>query len=190
MADFASCIFYDTINVTTLNQVLADAGPDLTTTPLLTEVIGGTPTADMGSTIIWSPSTYLSDSTVSNPSVIQPNEDITYVVTVIDTNGCVNSDTVYVEVIPTLVIPDGISPNGDGKNDTWMLLFKDDFPNMEVSVYNRWGELLFYDNTGYKTPWDGKYNGEELPVGTYYYVIDLHNEFYPDPYTGPLTIMR
>jgi gliding motility-associated-like protein len=132
----------------------------------------------------------LSDSTVSNPSVIQPNEDITYVVTVIDTNGCVNSDTVYVEVIPTLVIPDGISPNGDGKNDTWMLLFKDDFPNMEVSVYNRWGELLFYDNTGYKTPWDGKYNGEELPVGTYYYVIDLHNEFYPDPYTGPLTIMR
>ena len=115
---------------------------------------------------------------------------MTYVVTVTDSLGCTNSDTVYVEIIPSLIIPDGISPNGDGKNETWILVFKDDFPDMEVSVYNRWGELLFYDNSGYSKPWDGKFKGEDLPVGTYYYVIDVHNELYPDAFTGPITIMR
>ena len=93
-------------------------------------------------------------------------------------------------VIPDIIIPNGISPNNDGKNDTWILAFKDDFPNLEVSVYNRWGDLLFYDNAGYGTEWDGTYNDKPLPVGSYYYVIDLHNELYPDPYTGPITIMR
>ena len=94
------------------------------------------------------------------------------------------------EAVPVLVIPDGISPNGDGKNDTWQLQFVEDFPNLEVSVYNRWGELLFYDYNSYPVPWDGKFNGEELPVGSYYYVINLHDELYPEPFTGPLTIMR
>ncbi len=189
-ANYSGCDYTDTVVVTTNGEILVDAGPDIELLTNATGVIGGSPTTDITNTIIWTPNTYLNDSTLANPSVISPDEDITYYVTVIDTNGCQNTDSVYVEVIPTLVIPDGISPNGDGKNETWQLVFKDDFPDMEVSVYNRWGELLFYDNNGYANEWDGKYNGEELPVGTYYYVIDVHNELYPDPFTGPITIMR
>jgi gliding motility-associated-like protein len=189
-ASYANCSYTDTITVTTSTQVFVDAGLDIEMLSSETEVIGGNPTASTGTTILWKPTTYLSDSTLANPSVIKPQEDITYVVTVTDTLGCSNSDTVYVEVIPSLIIPDGISPNGDGKNETWVLVFKNDFPEMEVSVYNRWGELLFYDNNGYANAWDGKYKGEDLPVGTYYYVIDVHNELYPDAFTGPITIMR
>jgi gliding motility-associated-like protein len=189
-ASFGGCSHTDTIIVTTQNQVYVSAGPDIELLSNQTEVIGGTPTSNANTTLVWSPTTYLDDTLATNPNVIKPNEDTWYVVTVTDTNSCSNFDSVYVEVIPSLIIPDGISPNGDGKNDTWQLQFKDDFPDMEVSVYNRWGELLFYDNNSYPKAWNGKFNGEELPVGSYYYVIDLHTDLYPEPFTGPLTIMR
>jgi len=189
-ATYANCSYTDTITVTTNANVLVDAGPDIEMISSETQIIGGNPTTNTGNSIVWTPSSFLSDSTIANPNVIQPQQDMIYIVTITDSLGCTNSDTILVEVIPTLVIPDGISPNGDGKNETWVLVFKGDFPNMEVSVYNRWGELLFYDNNGYANEWDGKYNGEELPVGTYYYVIDVHNELYPEPFTGPITIMR
>jgi gliding motility-associated-like protein len=92
-------------------------------------------------------------------------------------------------VRPTIVFPDGISPNGDGANDTWVIDGIDLFPNCNVEVYNRWGELLF-QSPGYKENWDGTFKGKALPVGTYYYIIDLGDPLFPDAYTGPITIMR
>lgn len=190
MVSFSGCDHTDTISVTTQNEIIVDAGPDLEMLSIETDVIGGNPTNPTNTTVTWTPSIYLSDSTLANPNVIQPDEDIWYMVIVTDTIGCTGFDSVYIEVVPSLIIPDGISPNGDGKNETWVLGFKEDFPDIEISIYNRWGELLFYDNTGYLNEWYGKFNGEELPVGTYYYVIDVHHEFYPEPFTGPITIMR
>jgi gliding motility-associated-like protein len=190
VADYLGCSYSDTIMVITQGQILANAGPDIELLTNETEAIGGDPTSNINTTLIWTPSIYLDDTLATNPNVINPEEDTWYIVTVTDTNGCSEFDSVFVEAVPVLVIPDGISPNGDGKNDTWQLQFVEDFPNLEVSVYNRWGELLFYDYNSYPVPWDGKFNGEELPVGSYYYVINLHDELYPEPFTGPLTIMR
>ncbi|MEO8761501.1 MAG: gliding motility-associated C-terminal domain-containing protein, partial [Bacteroidia bacterium] len=94
-----------------------------------------------------------------------------------------------VTVLPPFDIPNGFTPNGDSKNDTWMLdnLYK--FPNAEVEVYNRWGEQLFYSRGNYQA-WNGTYNGSPVPVGTYYYIIKLNDKNYPDHYAGPLTILR
>jgi len=64
------------------------------------------------------------------------------------------------------------------------------FTESTVEVYNRWGELLFQSAPGYPKPWDGIYHGKQLPVGTYYYIIDLKHFAYPKPFTGPLTIFR
>ena len=58
-----------------------------------------------------------------------------------------------------------------------------------MEVYNRWGELLFR-SVGYTQQWDGRYNDGLVPVGTYYYVIELNDERFPEPYTGPLTVIR
>lgn len=78
--------------------------------------------------------------------------------------GCVASDTI--------VIYNAISPNGDGYNDFFRIENIEQFPDNEVKIFNRWGNLVFqarsYDNT-----WDGRYEGKKLPDGTYFYRILL-----------------
>ena len=58
----------------------------------------------------------------------------------------------------------------------------------------RWPERCLGDqlfrSVGYKQPWDGKYRDGYVPVGTYYYVIELNDERFSEPYTGPLTVIR
>jgi gliding motility-associated-like protein len=109
---------------------------------------------------------------------------------VTDANGCVSSSTVDILIFPEIKIPNGFSPNADGRNDSWIIDNIQQFPESRVEVYNRWGELLFASPPGYPTPFDGKYKGKDLPVGTYYYIINLNHVAYPDAYTGPLTIFR
>jgi len=63
------------------------------------------------------------------------------------------------------------------------------YPNADVKVFNRWGEVIHQCSGGYNyIAWDGTYNSELLPVGTYYYVVDLNNG--DEPLTGPITIIR
>ncbi|MFK8036730.1 MAG: gliding motility-associated C-terminal domain-containing protein [Crocinitomicaceae bacterium] len=189
-ATFDGCDDYDTVSVLVIDPLVVEAGPDIEIMTIGTAIIGGDPTASTSGQYVWSPSLYLDDTSAANPNIIKPQEDGWYFVEFTDSLGCVGIDSMYVEVVPELIVPEGISPNGDDKNDAWVLEFKDDFPNLEVSVYNRWGELLFYDNAGYQVPWNGTFEGKELPVGTYYYVIELNSDLYPEPFTGPLTILR
>lgn len=183
-----ACIDRDTILLTSFPLPLVDAGPFVTIPMLTSTVIGGSPTGPSGSSYTWSPGTFLDNSFGSNPTTSNTVTTM-YTVTVVDANGCRNSDTVTVLVTPQIKIPNGFSPNGDGKNDTWMIDLIYQFPDCEVEVYNRWGEQLFYAK-GYSTPWNGQYKGKNLPVGTYYYIIHLNHPAYPDVYSGPLTIFR
>ncbi len=98
-------------------------------------------------------------------------------------------DTVRVELYPEINITSGFTPNGDGKNDLWQIDYLNAFPDCTVEIFNRWGDRLF-NSTGYTTPFDGKFKGQDLPVGTYYYVININHPGYPKPITGPLTIFR
>ena len=63
------------------------------------------------------------------------------------------------------------TPNGDGINDYWHLPFIDLLGEVSVKVYNRQGKLV-YDSKAYANDWDGTYNGNPLPEGAYYYIID------------------
>ncbi|MEI6408409.1 MAG: gliding motility-associated C-terminal domain-containing protein [Bacteroidota bacterium] len=101
----------------------------------------------------------------------------TFQYTLIDTLGRMSSALVSVEIVcKKLLIFNGISPNGDGKNDDWRIIGIENYPNNEVSVFNRWGNLVFrkkpYDNDH---AWDAASGGQYLPDGTYFYVIDLGN---------------
>ena len=123
----------------------------------------------------------------------------TYTVTLLATGdlGCTDStsqvitiNTVTTEI--NTLIPNAISPNDDGKNDVWKLEFLDLlYPDAYVVVYNEWGQMLF-ESTGYNTPWDGRFNGELVPDGTYYYVIDLkyHNDPELDIFKGTILVLK
>ena len=109
---------------------------------------------------------------------------------VTDSNGCFNQDSIYVELIPEINYSSGFSPNDDGINESWKINQIEQFPNCIVEIYNRWGAKLFTSDPGYTTPWDGKYKNSLLPVGTYYYIIELNDIKFPEPITGPITIIR
>ncbi|PBQ31405.1 hypothetical protein CNR22_06390 [Sphingobacteriaceae bacterium] len=184
----ASCYSEDQVSVGVFDNPPVDAGRDQMIPIYSTVTIGGRPSSFSAVSLTWSPALYLDDSTISNP-VASNTIGITYTLTVTDGNGCMASDTVQVNLYPELNITSGFTPNGDGKNDTWIIDYIDQFPATTVDIFNRWGDSVF-SSTGYITPFDGKYKGAELPVGTYYYVIKLNHPGYPKPITGPLTIFR
>lgn len=188
VATNGTCIHRDTVEITSNTLPVVDAGPNYTITIFTSTVIGGSPTSATGVTYTWIPSNTLDNGTVPNPTASN-TVNTSYTVMVTDANGCVGSDTMHVHIFPEIFIPNGFSNNADGKNDFWVIDNIQQFPNCVVEIYNRWGEMLFRSE-GYTTPWDGKYKNKDLPVGTYYYIIDLHHENFPKAYTGPLTIFR
>ena len=70
-----------------------------------------------------------------------------------------------------LVFFDSFSPNRDGINDTFVIEGVDSFPGNTLRIYNRWGVQVF-EGKDYNNDWDGKWNGKDLPDGTYFYHFD------------------
>jgi gliding motility-associated-like protein len=172
--------------ITVQPTVKADAGADATIISGTSITLGGNPTGNVGSTYIWKPSAGFIDATFANP-ITNPASTTVYSV-IVTSGGCTATDFVLVTVIQFMP-PGGFTPNGDGANDTWVVDFLDYYPKNTVEIYNRWGEIIF-QSTGYKIQWDGMFKGLPLPVGTYYYIINLNDPTFPDAYTGPVTIMR
>ena len=79
------------------------------------------------------------------------------------------------------------TPNGDGINDTWEIPYLNQYTNCILEIYATTGQML-YRSIGYPKNWDGKYNGNDLPTGTYYYVIDPKNG--RQKLSGYITILR
>lgn len=107
-----------------------------------------------------------------------------------DLSGRRSTAQVRVNVIcDKLLVYNGISPNGDGKNDLWTIVGIEQFPDNEVRVFNRWGNLVF-EQKGYSnlSAWGGVWNGRDLPDGAYFYVIDLGDG--KEALSGYLHIMR
>ena len=185
------CIARDTVLVNVLPEPDVDAGPDQEVFLEQLFTLGGSPTSNSGVTYNWSPTASGSfDATSPNPSGSVINTTI-FIVEVTDANGCSSIDSTLVIVLPEVNITSGFTPNGDGVNDRWIIDNMELFPNNTVNVFNRWGAILF-QQMGYNSgnAWDGTYEGKELPVGTYYYTIVLNDQRFPDPFTGPITIVR
>ena len=110
-----------------------------------------------------------------------------------DVNPGNNEDSASVDPI-CLTIYNEFSPDGDGINETFVIDCLERYPGNKLEVYNRWGNIV-YSKRGYQNDWNGISNGravinqsDELPVGTYYYVLDLGNG--SEPRVGWLYINR
>lgn len=118
---------------------------------------------------------------------IQNEGQYTYTATG-EIDGCTVNDQILVNVVAALVIYNTITPNGDGINDTWKILGIERFPDAEVKVHSRWGQIVYVQRGYTNNPgWDG----DLLPDAVYYYVIELNPlGFETKPYSGSLTIIR
>jgi gliding motility-associated-like protein len=118
-------------------------------------------------------------SITTNPSNSY-NLSGTYTVVLVATNGsCSNSDTLIIKVLESLgSIPEVFTPNGDGKNDFFIIDGLDSYPNNTFQVFNRWGNPV-YTAAPYKNDWNGSANvsgatgSGKLPTGTYYFLLEL-----------------
>ncbi len=105
--------------------------------------------------------------------------------------GCVDSVSIIITINSITnnlekLIPNAISPNGDGRNDVWKLNFIQFVnPQADIVVFNRWGQTL-YQSIGYSDPWDGTYRGTPVPEGTYYYIIKISDT---EIYEGTILVL-
>ncbi len=173
--------------VAILSTPVANAGPD----QYVKEGTAISLNGSGGVNYLWTPATGLSSATVANPT-LTANNIITYTLTAYDaTNACSSQDAVTIFVEKQIVIPNAITPNGDGNNDEWIIENLESFPNCTIEVYNRWGTLV-WKTVGTTLHWTGTNyrNGEVLPDGTYFYIIDLKGKVYNDPYTGYIQVVK
>ena len=139
-------------------------------------------------TFVWSPPTYLDNALAATPSAVNIDGDITYTLNVANATGCTARDTVHLTVYERVWVPDAFSPNGDGLNDVWVLAGINAFPEALVTIFNRWGEVVYQSDKGYPRPFDGKVGGVSLPAGLYAYT--LHTAVGKPVVRGRVVIIR
>jgi len=155
-------------------------------------VIGGTnPLGPENDDYLWGPASerqFFDDYTSDSP-VVFPEETTTFVVSA-SVGECTVTDNVTVIVGPPINVPNTITPNGDNINDFWTIGGIARFESASVTVFSRWGQQVF-KSIGYKTPWDGTWEGSKLPTATYYYVIEFNSTSVNiEPLTGSITLIH
>ncbi len=147
-------------------------------------------TATGGSVYSWDSTPNVSGMQSSATIKVRPGQTTTYQVKVSNASGCSSTSSItiqvnddYLEIHPGNIV----TPNGDGKNDTWVVKNLDLYPDNTVSIFDRGGRKLL-EVKHYNNDWNGTMNGSPLAEGTYYYVID----FGPGkgPMKGFITILR
>ncbi|MGI4749814.1 MAG: gliding motility-associated C-terminal domain-containing protein [Janthinobacterium lividum] len=131
-------------------------------------------TATGGQTYTWPGATDVISGQNTATLIVRPKTTATYKVTATSAAGCPTDQTITVNVRDDyqLMANNVITPNGDGKNDTWVIKNIDYYPNNTVKVFDKAGRLV-YQKQGYTNDWNGTYNNSALTEGTYYYVIDF-----------------
>lgn len=145
--------------------------------------------ANAQGTLVWTPASKIDSADVLTPTATI-EETTQFVLTVTDTNLCVNADSVLITVKMKEfngMVSNLFTPNSDGINDTWYIQDILSYPENEVWVYNIYGQLVF-NKKGYANDWLGTYNGAALPDGTYYYVIKISAD--ADEIKGAIDIFK
>ena len=165
MTDTNNCVDTASVVVNLLAKPTVELGPDIQT--FWGDQVALHPTTN-GITFQWTPLEGLSCTTCQNPTVTA-TEAATFYLMVTDDSGCVNFDTITVTYDGSLYVPNSFTPNGDGDNDFFSALGKG-IVKFEMSIYDRWGELLFYTEN-LKSGWDGNYLGIPAKTETYIWKI-------------------
>ncbi|NAS12260.1 T9SS type B sorting domain-containing protein [Poritiphilus flavus] len=130
----------------------------------------------------------LDDGPGTSDSEFYITETRVYSVTVTDENGCSITQEIFMEFID-IEIPYFFTPDGDGRNDIWKPENIEQFPNIFVKIFDRYGRTI-YQFKGNEDGWDGQYQLNELPTGDYWYIIKLNGIEDDREFVGSFSLYR
>ena len=169
----------DTVNVQTFAYpTVANAGPDFVSDYLQNPINANSPAIGVGTWSVLSGQGSFEDAGNAVTNFISKNDGSVFLVWTITNGVCPpSSDTMEIRINP-LVIPQIITPNDDGNNDNFEIRALRFTPDVKLSVFNRWGGLVFEDSD-YKNNFNG-YNkqGEKLADDTYFYILEANEKVY------------
>lgn len=142
----------------------------------------------------WSPSDYLTNPNVADPSATFPDTgNYTYVLTGTTKQGCMAKDTINILVVNegSLFVPTAFSPNGDGINDVLRPSIIGYTQIDAFRIFNRYGQLVYASARNMNPGWDGTLHGKLCDMGTYFWNITATN-FLGEKVTkkGDVTLVR
>jgi gliding motility-associated-like protein len=164
------------------DQVIVKVTPPIkvTTNPFDTVVYAGAQipllATSNGTSYVWSPASGLDNPNIADPTATAPLIDgtvVIYKVTTTTSAGCQGEAYVKIQVYkgPDIYVVTGFTPNGDGKNETF-IPFPVGIKQLNYfRVFNRWGQLL-YSTTTLNKGWDGKLGGVEQANGVYVWMVE------------------
>ncbi|MHC1703540.1 MAG: Ig-like domain-containing protein [Tenuifilaceae bacterium] len=138
--------------------------------------------------------TYTLDNENSDVKSLNNDQTLseTFNYTIIDGYGGIGNATLFITIagftdLKDFVVSKGFSPDGNGINDYFVIAGIENLPDNELSIYNRWGSLV-YHKKNYKNEWNGRSAGKDknLPVGTYFYILKVNGKV--SPFKGYLYI--
>lgn len=137
----------------------------------------------------WQPNIDVISGQGSATLTVRPKQTTTYTVTATNASGCVSSQSITIQVEDDYKIKplNILTPNGDGKNDKFVIENIDYYPNNTLKVFDRAGRIV-YTKKGYANEWDGTLNGSPLASDTYYYVLDFGTGI--SEFKGYITLIR
>jgi gliding motility-associated-like protein len=189
ITDNNNCTYSENVIMTGSQTELKDCSAGRDTAIFFGENIQLNAIKGVGNKFFWSPGDAMTDSTLLSP-VAFPLNTITYTFTTRTPEGCTCIDRVTITVIPLIKIPNTFTPNQDGVNDIWIIENTNLYEDVQLFVYNRWGDKV-YEVKDYKIGTD-EWDGGSLPPATYYFVLRFK---FPEEtkiyeYTGGITIIR
>ncbi|MBC7946407.1 MAG: gliding motility-associated C-terminal domain-containing protein [Chitinophagaceae bacterium] len=164
------------------DQVTVTVTPPIqvTTWPVDTVVFAGATVpllaTSAGTSYLWSPATGLDNPNIPNPVATAPSVDgqiVTYQVITTTSAGCQGEAYVTITVYkgPDIYVANAFTPNGDGRNETFVPFPVGIKQLNYFRVYNRWGNLMF-STTTLNNGWDGRFGGMEQPTGIYVWMAE------------------
>jgi gliding motility-associated-like protein len=139
---------------------------------------------------LWQSTTSINCASCANTS-LTVDDTVSVTLFYTDEFGCKAQDNITISILPLepIYIPTGFSPNNDGVNDVFRVRGAG-FKKFYMSIYNRWGELVF-ETTDFSQSWDGMYKSVEQEMGVYVYTINaVSSDSRTYTFKGNVTLIR
>ncbi len=163
----------DQLNINPLPNV--NAGADVFVNPGNNTILQATVLPPASYNYLWTPSATISANNILQP-IATPTISTTYFLLATNpASFCSVKDSVEVKIISKLYVPNAFAPTRDAKNLVWRIPGINQYPGSLVTVYNRYGQKIYETNNNTANPWNGTYQGEQAPAGSYVYIIQLNN---------------